>query len=181
MQEIWKDIPGYEGYYQASNLGRIKRLERVLFRNNGHSEKAKFTLPERIKKIQKQTQGYSQVVLFRDGAWKTHRLNVLIAKMFVPNPQGKPFVNHIDGNKENNSAENLEWVTGSENILHAYRTGLLTHYETPVVQISKTGEILREFRNIKEAAESVNGSKGNICMVCKGKRKNAYGFVWKYK
>lgn len=182
MKEIWKDIPGYEGYYQASNLGRVKSLERISIRNNGKSENAVYHTKERLKEIQKQKKGYSQVVLYKDGTPKTIRLNTLIARMFVPNPENKPFVNHIDGNKDNNRADNLEWVTAKENIAHAYRTGLLVHYTKAVLQIDDSGAVVKEYRSIKEAAESVCGSKGNICMACKGNGKNrAYGYYWKYK
>lgn len=181
MKEIWKDVPSYEGYYKISNFGRVKSLERISIRNNGYSDSAKYLIKEKIKKPQKQQQGYMHVCLYRNGKSKTFRLNVLVAKLFVPNPDCKPFVNHIDGNKENNAASNLEWVTASENILHAYKNNLLHHFEKPVIQVSKSGEFLREFGSVKEAAEFVKGSKGNICSVCNGKRKSANGFLWKYK
>lgn len=180
MEEIWKDIPGYEGYYQASNFGRVKRLERTFTRNNGKSEFAKFHINERIKSIQKQTQGYSQVCLSKDGDMKTIRLNTLIARMFVDNPEEKPCVNHIDGNKDNNRADNLEWVTNSENILHAYRTGLIVHYTRKVAQFDLNGNKINEFNSLKEAAETVKGwHKGTICTACKN-GKLAYGYYWKY-
>lgn len=182
MKEVWKDIPGYEGYYQASTFGRVKSIGRISIRNNGKSEHSVYHIKERLKKIQKQTQGYSQVVLYKDGMQKTIRLNTLIAKMFVPNPENKPFVNHIDGDKSNNRADNLEWVTAKENISHAYRTGLLVHYTKAILQIDDNGCLVKEYSSLKEAAESVCGSKGNICEACKGeKRKRAYGYYWKYK
>lgn len=181
MKEIWKDIPGYEGYYQVSNFGRIKRLERISIRSNGKSDKALFFIEERLKKIQTQNQGYSQVVLYRDSKPKTFRVNVLVAKLFVPNPDNKPFVNHIDGNKKNNRSDNLEWVTAKENIVHAYKHGLMNHYKRAILQLDESGNILNRFASLEEAANSVNGSKGNICMVCKGERNRSYGYKWKYE
>lgn len=182
MKEIWKDIPGYEGYYQASNFGRVKSMERISIRNNGHSEHSVYRTKEKIKKVQKQSRGYSQVVLYKDGVAKTIRLNTLIARMFVPNPEEKPYVNHIDGNKDNNRADNLEWVTAKENTAHAYRTGLLVHYTKTVLQIDDNCNVVNEYSSLKEAAESVHGSRGNICSACKKKGRNrAYGFYWKYK
>lgn len=179
--EIWKDIPGYEGYYQASNFGRVKSLERICYRNNGWSEKAKYCFPEKIKEIQTQTQGYSQVVLYKDGVGKTIRLNTLIARMFIPPIENKPYVNHIDGNKKNNRVDNLEWCTASENVRHAYKNGLARHYTRKVAQIDEKEVVVCVYDSIKEASAISKISKGNICSACKGKRKGkAGGYYWRY-
>lgn len=177
--EIWMDIPNYEGYYQASNYGRVKRLSRVAYRNNGKSPNAKYYIDEKIKKIQKQTQGYSQVVLYKNGKFKTIRLNTLIAKMFVPNLDNKLYVNHIDGNKDNNRADNLEWCTASENVLHAYQTGLCHHYTKKIAQIDENQNVVCVYDSIKSAADQLKKSKGNICYACKHNTKS-YGYYWRY-
>lgn len=117
MQEIWKDVQGYEGQYQVSNLGRVKSIKRKL--TNGRSVSEKILNSSSKKKTQ---DGYLMVAL----AGRTFRVNRLVAAAFIPNPDNKPVVNHIDGNKENNKADNLEWATISENMLHAYRCGLKT-------------------------------------------------------
>ena len=83
MEEIWKDIPDYEGYYQVSNLGRIKRLERISIQSNGKSPNAVYHIKERIKTPCKQTQGYLHVVLYKGGKYETKRLNRLVAIAFV--------------------------------------------------------------------------------------------------
>lgn len=181
MVEIWKDIPGYEGYYQVSNMGRIKSLERISFRNNGKSENAKYYLKERILNIQTQTQGYSQIVLSKNGVRKTFRLHIIVAKLFVENPLKKTYVNHIDGNKKNNKASNLEWVTAKENMVHAYKTGLVNHYKRKVLQLDENDNVLNKFDSLKEAADYVNGSKASICSVCRGYRKQSNGYKWKYE
>lgn len=181
MIEIWKDIPGYEGHYQVSNMGRIKSLERISVRNNGKSESANYHIKERILNVQTQTQGYSQIVLSKNGDRKTFRVNVLVAKLFVENPFKKTYVNHIDGNKNNNRADNLEWVTAKENIVHAYKSGLLKHYKRKVLQLDENGNVLKKFNSLKEAAEYVGGSKCGICEACKGRRTHSYGYKWKYE
>ena len=116
--EVWKDVEGYEGLYKISNKGRVKSL-----RWNG----------ERILKATKNN--YMCLTLTIDGKQKHHNVHVLVERAFIPNPENKSCVNHIDGNKQNNCVENLEWATYSENILHAYRTGL----KDPM-QNSKKGE-----------------------------------------
>ena len=109
MKEIWKDIPGYEGLYQASNLGRIKKIWKT---------------KESIMKPALQKEGYLRLGLFKNGKRKSYQLHRLIALCFVENKENKKYVNHKDGNKQNNNADNLEWVTASENLKHAYDNNL---------------------------------------------------------
>ena len=106
MKEVWKDI--YEEY-QISNLGRIKSLKWG---------------KERILTPRKNFKGYMQIHIRVNGKDKVIKVHRLVAEAFIPNPDNKPQVNHIDGNKENNTSLNLEWCTNSENQLHAYKNGL---------------------------------------------------------
>lgn len=120
--EIWKDIPGYEGSYQASNLGRIKSLERTCYSTKKHNHK-------RLKKetIRKQTvnkHGYNCVLLSVSLERKLITVHRLVILSFKENPSKKQTVNHIDGNKLNNHIENLEWATWSENSKHSFDIGL---------------------------------------------------------
>jgi hypothetical protein len=110
--EIWKDIAGYEGYYQVSNLGRVRSYPR-----NGTSYFIKI-LKARID------MGYERVWLSRGNMVKPQKISRLVASVFIPNINNKPEVNHINGVKTDNRVENLEWVTKSENIKHAFATGL---------------------------------------------------------
>lgn len=119
MDEIWKDIEGYKGYYQVSNCGRVKSLQR--FKSCG---KGGFIQKERIMKQSLTTTGYKKVELSKDGKRKSMKVHRLVAMAFIDNPDNKPDVNHIDGNPLNNHLVNLEWCTESENINHAIRTGL---------------------------------------------------------
>ena len=119
MEEVWKDIKEYEGLYQVSNLGRVRR---ILFRNN-RIVKPKITL----LKIQKHTQGYCKVTLCKNGKEKDRLIHQLVAECFIENEQNKPFINHIDGNKQNNKSENLEWCNQKENMKHAVKHNLIKY------------------------------------------------------
>lgn len=122
MTEEWRDIPGYEGVYQASNLGRIKSLDVVMELRSGP-----FIHKGRVLKLrQGTTSPYLLVSLSNSGKRKMHLVHRLIALTYIENNDSKPEVNHINGNKFDNRPENLEWVTSSENKLHAYEQGLRT-------------------------------------------------------
>lgn len=120
MDEIWKDVKGYEGLYQVSNLGRIKSLDRHFIRSNNKS----FTYKGKILKGSLDTKGYIQIELKGNGQRDIRALHRLIAIAFIPNPENKPQIDHLDGNKTNNKVTNLEWVTCRENIRRAWRNGL---------------------------------------------------------
>lgn len=122
--EIWKDIAGYEGLYQVSNLGRIKSLERQIFMQRHDGMEFWYTRKERIR-IPFDNQGYWNICLNKDKAETTYQVHRLVAETFIANPGNKPCVNHIDGDKKNNKVENLEWVTYSENAKHAVKIGLV--------------------------------------------------------
>lgn len=107
--EEWRDVVGYEGLYQVSNFGRVKSF---------HKDKVK------ILKFGVSPFGYLRVVLCKDFNKKNRPIHILVAQAFIPNPENKPQVNHIDGNKQNNCVENLSWVTSAENIAHAFDMGL---------------------------------------------------------
>ncbi|HFK8175729.1 TPA: NUMOD3 domain-containing DNA-binding protein [Clostridium perfringens] len=114
--EVWKDIKGYEGMYQISNLGRVKALERIDSRGLRRKEK--------ILKYNNTKNGYLEAVLCKNGKTKHITVHRLVAIHFIENINNLPIVNHIDGNKQNNKVDNLEWCTYSYNVKHAFRTGL---------------------------------------------------------
>ena len=129
MEEIWKDIEGYEGYYQISTLGRIKSVARIVsFEKYQYKLKkmvqATQKVPEKIRTGYSDDHGYYRVELNKDGKSTSFLVHRLVASTFIPNPENKREVNHIDGNPSNNHLDNLEWVTSSENKFHAYRIGL---------------------------------------------------------
>lgn len=125
MEEIWKDIKGYEGLYQISNFGRVKRL---IYANNFNG-KSTNKLPDIFKcnKILKKyitSNGYERIMLCKNGARKRFMVHKLVAQAFIPNPLNKTQINHINGIKTDNKSYNLEWCTPRENLNHAYKNGL---------------------------------------------------------
>ncbi len=124
MTETWKDIPGYEGRYQVSDLGRVKSLpsmQRYLLRNGAEAYRR---TAERVLVAHPQNSGYPLVQLWRDNQRAAFTVHRLVAQAFIPNPDSLPEVNHRDGVKANCRADNLEWCTRSANKLHAIDAGL---------------------------------------------------------
>lgn len=180
MQEIWKDIPGYEGLYQVSNLGNVKSV------HWNHSNEIRTIKPFN-------NNGYWRVVLYKDRMHKKFLVHVLVAKSFIPNPQNKPCVNHIDGNGHNNMISNLEWVTFSENTRHAiahnlrpagviciHKRGCDSPLAKGILQTSLDNKFSRFWSCSQEAANELNFSVSAIRRCCRGERKTYKGFYWCY-
>lgn len=117
--EVWRDVRGYAGMYQVSNLGRVKSLIRQVRAKNGSNS----TRRGQILSNCNHPKGYLVVTLWKNGMQDTKLVHVLVAEAFIPNPAHKPEVNHKDTNKKNNKLSNLEWNTGSENIQHSIKHG----------------------------------------------------------
>lgn len=189
MQEIWKDIPNFEGRYQVSNFGRVKSLKRkVKTGRNGYR-----TINETfIKPRNDNNRGYQTINLRIYPQKYSISLHRLVAKMFIPNPNNLPEVNHKDSNPSNNNAKNLEWCTQSYNIKYAYKhgnakptkgcfqKGNIPHNRRKINQYSKNGEYLNTFNSVKEAGLYVNTVPSNINNCLSGNTKTAKGYIWKY-
>lgn len=117
----WRSVVGYEGHYEVSSLGDVRSVDRTVSRTGPTGDVFK---PGQVRKAQVTPKGYLRLALVRDGAQRNHMVHRVVAEAFIPNPDGKPEVNHRDGNKTNNAVTNLEWSTPSENQIHAYETGL---------------------------------------------------------
>lgn len=172
MEEIWKDIEGYEGLYQVSNLGRVKSLERVL--KHGHLWKGK------MLKLLEHGGGYKKVNLSKDGKNKQFYVHRLVAQTFIPNSDNLTEVNHKDENPSNNRVDNLEWCTASYNI--NYGTRNMRHAEKMskrVYQYSLDGELINVWQSTREIERQLGYSHGNIGMGCR-RNKQYYGFIWEY-
>lgn len=156
--EVWKDIKGYEGIYQVSNMGNVKSLDRYVFhKGNGTNMFVK----GRILKSNSRKNWYRQVILYdKSHKPKTHLVHRLVAEYFVPKVEGKDFVNHIDGNKENAIYTNLEWVTPKENINHAIKTGL-----TPIGQESSSAKLTNQ--QVMEIRSKISTGKYSCMTVAK--------------
>lgn len=120
IQEIFNPIKGFDGFYEVSQIGRVKSIART----TPHPTSKQLTIKERILKQGIGTNGYNYVVLRKGSESHTVYIHRIVAIHFVDNPEKLPQVNHIDGNKQNNTAMNLEWCDASGNLIHAYKTGL---------------------------------------------------------
>lgn len=167
--------------YDVSPEGIVKSLDRVITDKNGVSYKRKGKILSQFRN----TKGYLCVQM-QDKTIPVHRL---VAEKYIPNPEGKPQVNHKDGNKRNNHVSNLEWVTMKENLDHAWENGLrkidgLNKYNADksriVVEYDREGNEIEVFESIQSASRSVNGNANNIRLACNGDRKTAYKYIWKW-
>lgn len=122
QEEVWKDVVGFEGYYQVSCLGMVRSVDRLLTYSNGKIANHK----GRVLRYTPDKQGYLKVGLNKNDKVVSRRIHRLVATAFIDNELLKREVNHIDGNKQNNTITNLEWCTPSENNIHAIKTGLRT-------------------------------------------------------
>ena len=180
--EIWKPISGYEGFYEVSNLGRIRSLERIVECSDGRKRKIK----DRTLKGSSYSGGYSGVTLHKDGCAKFVNIHRIVAEAFVPNPLEKEEVNHKDENPSNNHASNLEWVTCKENINYGTRTerarkAIVEAQGRAVRQLSRDGELVAEYESLSEACNATGTHVSNITKCAKGVYKTAGGYIWKYK
>lgn len=172
-KEIWKDIPNYEGIYQVSNLGKFKSYERIVFFG-----KTKTKRKSKILNLREGIQGYLYTVFSVDKKRKTIKPHRIVAEVFIPNPENKPCVNHINGIKTDNKLENLEWVTYKENIDHAVKIGLKkgvrgekSHYaKLKKTDIDKIRDIYSKGNySQKKLAEMFNISQAQISRICQKK------------
>lgn len=189
MEEIWKDIAGYEGIYQVSNLGKIRSCERKIFYKKGSPRSSYKTEASKIMSQHLSSSGYYVVTFGSGGKHRTFSVHRIVAQAFILNQENKPQVNHIDGNRLNNCANNLKWATASENGLHAYKNGLsrrlkgeLSPHKVAVLQFEKDGTFVKKWPCMVEAARALNGEKAGIHAVCCGRKhhKTYKGYIWKY-
>ena len=175
--EIWKDVPGYIGLYKVSNYGRLKSVKKQL-----------------VLKTCGSGNRYKTVSLCK-GMRKTFRLHRLVAAAFIPNPDNKPCVDHIDGDKSNNRADNLRWVTTKENCnnpitksrlnkkIGEYMVGRLGGLHQRAKQIamySICGDLIKTFLSVKDAQRETGLNDSNIVKCCKGIKKTCGGYIWAY-
>ena len=155
-KEVWKDIPGYEGRYQVSNLGQVKGLDYIREASNG----LPFKVKGRILKTDIIHCGYHRVALSKNNKKKHFLVHRLVIESFVPNPDNKPEANHEDCNKNNNRFDNLDWTTKLENMRHAIKNGRRDnmpnvkgeeHYAARLnnLQVRVIKKCLDEFKNVE--------------------------------
>lgn len=181
MEEIWKDIDGFEGVYQISNYGRLKALSKQLKGRNGYRN-----IKEKVLKPSIGTCGYYQYPLTHNGVKKTILIHREVAKAFVDNPNELYEINHKDEDRLNNHFENLEWCERKYNNLYNDRkkreieTQINTHPSRKgVEQVDENGNIIGTYQSERDAERKTNIPHNNICDCIKGKRKSAGGYYWR--
>lgn len=194
MKEIWKPITGYEGLYEISNLGNVKSF-------NYKNSRTEHIYPGNLN-----DRGYYIAYLYKNGKCKAEKVHQLVARAFVPNPEGKLYIDHIDTIRTNNIYTNLKWCTKKENSnnpisIENYRkanTGenhpnygrtfsdehkrnIGKAQKVPIIQLTKEKEFIKEFDSAVGAQKELHISRNNICTCLKGITKTAGGFCWMYK
>ena len=171
--EEWRDVVGYEGRYQVSNMGRVKSL--------GRKDCLGRIQKERILKPGVNGGGYLKVGLRAGGKQKMFLVHRLVCQSFHENPDNKPQVNHLNEIKTDNRASNLEWCTCKRNINHGSRNERVAKtLSKPVGQYTRDGELVKIWPSATEAERQTGFNHGHICNTVRGKHKQAYGFIWKY-
>ena len=187
LNEEWKDIKDFEGLYQISNYGRVRRIGVYRISTRYYKKGRYYQTKIMTSSIGKH--GYCCVQLFDyNGSFKTVRVHRLVAQAFIPNLENKPQVNHIDGNKQNNRIDNLEWCTNGENGKHAWDNNLRTknfgknnHISKKILQYTPDKKLIKEWDCIKDISRTLGYNYGYIISCCKRKYKLGHNFIWRYK
>lgn len=180
--ETWVEIPETSGFYQASSLGRIRSIDRTIIRMNRWGLEGQLTIKGRVIKPWADSNGYLVVYICGNGRRQAINVHRLVAMAFIPHPlQSELDVNHLDGLKQNNRTENLEWCTRKQNMEHALKYGLFDQRK-PLVAVPTSGGKPVLFGSSKEAAEILGvSSRQNISSAAAGKLRQAYGYFWSYQ
>lgn len=182
----WKPVKGYEGFYEVSDNGDARGVDREI-KTNIRNVTVRLKKGKPLSKNLK-SNGYFTVDLCKDGKVKTTLVHRIVAEAFLPNPDGLRFVNHKDSDRKNNKVTNLEWVTSSENRRHGIDKGYVKFQSKQIICI-ETGRIFDRPKRAVEwlnehYPERINGTlrtaAHNIGEACKGKKHSVYGFTWKY-
>lgn len=167
FNEVWKDIAEFDGYYQVSNYGRVRRSDN-----------------HRIKASPLNAYGYPQVNLYKNGKAHLRRVHRLVAMAFIPNPNNLPMINHKDEVPTNNNVDNLEWCDAKYNVNYGggNKKRALSHSKV-VLQYSLSGELIREWTSATEAARELGFPQSGInwCCLRRPKHNSCKGYIWRYK
>ena len=181
MGEIWKPVAGFDGKYEVSNCGRVRSIDHEVKSLGGWRTVKGRVLKQRVE------HGYCRVQLSIDKSSHPHKqVHRLVAEAFVPNPENKPEVNHIDGCKTNNCSDNLEWVTSSENSIHALENGLQSHKSDEEMQKmweASSKPVIRDdgewYASASKAAESIGAERSSVAKAIR-RGSSIYGHTFRY-
>ena len=169
MKEEWKDIEGFEGYYQVSNMGNVKSLN---YNKTGK---------EKIMKTWDSGQGYQKVQLCKDGKSKTYTVHRLVATAFLENPDNLPVINHKDENPKNNNVDNLEWCSVLYNNTYNGKIERIAEKnKKPIYSINKVSGLIMYWNSIKEASRVLGIAPQSISNCLKGRHKSIKGYTFFY-
>lgn len=178
MEEVWKEVIYYEDYYEVSNFGRVRSLDRYVNGRWGDT-----FIKGRVLKQITNKDGYKGVNLTKDGKYKYFLIHRIVAEAFIPNPNNYRCVIHKDGNVSNNWVENLEWSTDrdlqNKEALSKKRREKLS--KKPILQYTKDGEFVAEWQNPYVVQKQTGINENCIRQCCRGRYKSAGGFIWMYK
>ena len=158
--EAWADIKGYEGLYEISNCGRVRSLKNNI-----------------LLKPHKDTKGYYQAFIYKDGKRKCYLIHRLVAQAFIPNPLNLKEINHKDENPLNNNADNLEWCNRKYNVNYGTRAEKTCRR---VAQYACDGQLIYVWDSITKASKNMKTAVTNIANCCKKKQETAGGYIWRY-
>ena len=190
--EIWKPVKGYEGLYEVSNLGRVRSFDKYVSCTRNGVEMDILHKGKILKPVKRQ-HGYLGVMLYGKGGhatrgFKTFSVHRLVAEAFIPNPNGLPEVNHIDEDKTNNKAENLEWISHINNT--NFGTAQLRRSQKmrnnmrskPIGQYTKDGKLVAVYPSLAEVHRQKGYAQANISKCAQGSKQysHAYGYLWRY-
>ena len=179
MEEIWKDVVGYEGLYQVSNMGRVRSLTRkVKIQNTNKNRIFRGSIKAGCYELKN---GYHVVSLYKNGKSKRFFTHRLVAVAFLENPLNLPQVNHKDENKKNNSVDNLEWCNAKYNTNYGNCIEKrIAPQRVKVSQFSMDGKYIKTYESMAYIERKLGFNHSAICMCCKGETHSAYGYKWKY-
>lgn len=201
--EEWRPVKGYEGYYEVSDLGRVRSLDRVVYSSFKGTWKSRLVKGRILKALDNgSAMGYLFVNLNKNGKTKEFYVHRLVADAFIPNPNNFPIINHKDENAKNNSADNLEWCTQKYNCnygghIERVRRFLLSDknpnrgkprpekfkekVRKPILQFNMDGILVKEWDSAKTAGVSLGISPSSITATCRGKHRFCKKYIWRYK
>lgn len=181
IEEIWKDVYGYEGYYQVSNMGRVRSLDRYIYHNGARNESKMIFIKGKELKPHDAGRKHLTVCLMKNGIGNIYYIHRLVMETFTENIDNLPRINHKDENPYNNELSNLEWCT------HKYNTNYGSCIKKRSEKICKSVSrydnnmnYIDTFNSCSQAGKELNIDSSSIAKCARGERNTAGGYIWKY-